>query len=380
MPELFGRKWTKAELLQRVGGIEQIAGAQAITLDDGNTAGCEAVELKTGTGLRVRALVGRGLDISACDYAGESLTWMSHTGEVAAPFFDPQGLNWLRSFYGGLLLTCGMSWAGAPCVDPSETGPEGYPAVQEDGSWDQVGGVGLHGRVSHIPAKNVWVDSQWEGDDYVFWVQGKVREAQVFKANLELTRRITAKLGESKFRVHDRVENLGYEPQEHMFLYHCNLGFPLCDEGAYYVINSRETKARDEDAQAGLDTWSQFPAPTPHQPEMCYYHDVATDADNRATVAFVNRGIAGGRGLGIYISYDKTAMPYFTQWKMPAQGHYVTGLEPANCRVEGRDKYRSDGTLVMLQPGEVVEYDAEFGILTNQDEIDATEEKIKGLS
>lgn len=371
MPTLFGKDWTKAELLQHVGSIDQIAGAQKVILDDGDSAGCEAVEFKTGTGLRFRALPGRGLDISACDFGGESLAWMSHTGEVASPYFDPQGLNWLRSFYGGLLLTCGMSWAGAPCVDPSETGPEGYPAVQADGSWSQTGGIGLHGRVSHIPARNVWVDGQWDGNEYSFWVQGKVRETQVFKANLELTRRISAKLGQNTFRVHDRVENLGYEPQEHMFLYHCNLGFPLCQEGSYYVINSRETRPRDADAQAGIDTWSQFPAPTPHQPEMCYYHDVATDAGNRATVAFVNRGIAGGRGLGIYISYDKSTMPYFTQWKMPAQGHYVTGLEPANCRVEGRDKYRADGTLVMLEPGQVVEYDAEFGILTSQAEIDA---------
>jgi len=380
MAKLFGKEWTKADLLQHVGSIDQIAGAQKVVLGDGNTAGCEAVEVKTGSGLRYRVLPGRGMDISACDFCGESVAWHSHTGEVAAPYFDPQGLNWLRSFYGGLLMTCGLSWAGAPCVDPAENGPEGYPAVQPDGSWDQTGGVGLHGRVSHIPAKNVYVDSQWDGDDYTFWAQGKVREAQVFKADLELTRRITSKLGENKIWLHDRVENLGYEEQEFMFLYHCNLGFPLCQEGAYYIINSRETKPRDADAEAGLDTWSQFPAPTPHQPEMCYYHDVATDADNIATVAFVNRDIAEGRGLGISISYDKSVMPYFTEWKMPAQGHYVTGLEPANCRVEGRDKYREDGTLVFLQPGEIVEFNTEFSILTSQTQIDAVEAKINALS
>lgn len=379
MAKLFGREWTKAELLEHVGSIDQIGGAKRIALVEGNTAGCEAVEFRTGTGLRFTVLAGRGMDISACEWRGESLTWRSHTGDVAAAYFDPQGLNWLRSFYGGLLLTCGMSWAGAPCVDPSDTGPEGYPSVQQDGTWDQVGGVGLHGRVSHIPAKNLYVDGEWQGDDYVFWAQGKVTEAQVFKAHLQLTRKISAKLGENKIHVHDRVENLGYEPQEHMFLYHCNFGFPLCQEGAQYIINSRETLPRDEVAATDLDKWAEFPAPTPHFAEQCYYHDVATDENNQATVALVNRDASGGRGLGCAITYDKTTMPYFTQWKMPAQGCYVTGLEPANCRVEGRDKYREDGTLVLLEPGEVVEYDAEFEILTSQEDIDEIEGKIGSL-
>lgn len=380
MATLFDRDWKKDELLEQIGSIDQICGVKPIMLTEGNTAGCGAVECRTGTGLRFTVLTGRGMDISECEYRGESLTWRSHTGDVAAQHFDPQGLNWLRSFYGGLLLTCGMSWAGAPCIDPSETGPEGYPAVQDDGSWDHEGGLGLHGRVSNIPARNTYVDGEWDGDDYTFWVQGKVREAQVFKANLELTRRITARLGDNKIWVHDRVENLGYETQEHMFLYHCNLGFPLLQEGAEYLINSRDTQPRDEDAQAGIDTWAQWPAPIPHQAEMCFYHDVATDENGRATVAFVNRDMADGRGLGIYITYDKSTMPYFTQWKMPAQGHYVTGLEPANCKVQGRDVDREAARLAFLEPGEVVEYDAEFGILTGQEEIDAVEQQIKGLT
>ena len=256
---------------------------------------------------------------------------------------------------------------------------EGYPSQWEDGSWNQTGAIGLHGRVSHIPATNVYVDGEWQGDDYVFWCQGKVVEAQVFKAHLVLSRKISAKLGENSFCLHDRVENLGHKPQEHMFLYHCNLGFPLCQEGARYVINSRETLPRDEVAQAGLDTWDQFPAPIHQYEEQCFYHDVATDADNMATVAFINRNAAGGRGLGTYITYDKTTMPYFTQWKNPSQGEYTTGLEPANCRVEGRAKYRDDGALIFLDPGEVVEYTTKFGVLTSQEEIDEIEAKIRAL-
>lgn len=379
MPKLFGRDWSKDELMRHIGDVDQVGGAKRMMLVEGNTAGCEAVEFRTGTGLRFVVLPGRGLDISECEWCGESLAWRSHTGDVAAPYFDPEGYNWLRSFYGGLLLTCGMSWAGAPCVDPSPYGPEGYPTVDADGNWSLMGGVGLHGRISHIPAKNLYVDGAWDGDDYTFWCQGKVREAQVFKANLEMTRKISAKLGENTIWVHDRVENLGHEPQEFMHLYHCNFGFPLCQEGAQYLINSRETTPRDDVAAPGIGEWAQFPAPTPHYAEQCFYHDVAVDANNQATVALVNRNACAGRGLGCAITYNKTTLPYFTQWKMPNQGTYVTGLEPANCKVEGRIKYRKDGSLKILEPGEVAEFDAKFEILTSQAEIDAVEARIAAL-
>lgn len=379
MPRLFGQDWTKDDLLRHIGNVDQVGGARRFLLAEGNTAGAEAVEFRTGTGLRFVVLANRGLDISECDWCGESLAWRSHTGDVASAYFDPQGFNWLRSFYGGLLLTCGMSWAGAPNVDPSPHGPEGYPSPQADGSWKPVGDLGLHGRVSHVPAKNLYVDGQWEGDEYLMWCQGKVTEAQVFKANLVLTRKISAKLGQSTIWLQDRIENQGYEPQELMFLYHCNFGFPLCQEGARYLINSRETLPRDEVAVEGLQVWSEFPAPTPHYEEQCFYHDVATDESNQATVALVNRNASGGRGLGCAITYDKTTLPYFTQWKMPNQGTYVTGLEPANCKVQGRDRYRRDGSLVFIQPGEVVEYTAQFEVLTSQEEIDAVEARIEAL-
>ena len=361
MPRLFGSDFSKAEILEHVGDVSQVGGARRVMLVEGNTAGCEAVEFRTGTGLRFVALPGRGLDISECEWRGESVAWRSQTGDVASAYFDPQGLNWLRSFYGGLLMTCGMSWAGAPCVDP-DCGVEGYPSPRDDGSWEQAGAVGLHGRVSHIPARNVYVDGEWQGDDYVFWCQGKVVEAQVFKAHLVLTRKISAKLGENKIWLHDRVENMGHKAQEHMFLYHCNLGFPLCQEGAQYIINSRETLPRDDVAAAGLGTWAEFPPPIAGYEEQCFYHDVATDDAGMATVAFVNRQASGGRGLGIYIAYDKATMPCFTQWKNPAKGEYTTGLEPANCTVKGRAYAREQDELVGLQPGEKREYDLEIGV------------------
>ncbi len=385
MPRLFGRDWSREELLQKIGSIDQIGGARLIKLADGNEADGLAALCRTGSGLNFIVSINRGLDIVAADYNGASLCWRSHTGDVNSAYFEPLGFGWLRSFYGGLLCTCGATWCGAPCEDPDsiEGGPTYQLMCDEQGNYclqfTPSGSLGLHGRFSHTPAKNVWVDGEWRGDDYVFWVQGKVREAQVFGPNLVVARRIEAKIGENKILVRDTVINEGFEPQDHMMLYHVNLGFPLVDEGAEYVFPSAEVIPRTDLAKEHIDTWSQFPAPIPHEDEWVYYHRLNAAGDGTVWVAFVNRNFGGGRGLGLYLRYNINALPWLVQWKMCAQGHYVTGLEPSTNQVDGRTIERGEGRLIVLQPGEKREYELEIGVLTNQQEIDEMVERIRSL-
>ena len=86
-----------------------------------------------------------------------------------------------------------------------------------------------------------------------------------------------------------------------------------------------------------------------------------------------NRAYDGGQGLGVYLRYRQAELPRFTQWKMVCAGTYVTGLEPANCLVEGRDKDRARGILQFLEPGESREYLLEIGVLDGQEAIAAAE-------
>ena len=145
MPKLFGRSWTRSELMKHVGDIDQIGGARRVTLAEGNEAGCDAVLFRTGTGLTFTCLAGRGLDISSAEFCGRSLCWRSQTGDTAAPYFEPDGLGWLRNFYGGLMTTCGMSYAGAPHADP--TSSEGEPM------WDAEKGQWIATRILHAFSK-----------------------------------------------------------------------------------------------------------------------------------------------------------------------------------------------------------------------------------
>lgn len=381
MARLFGTEYTRNQILRHVGSMDQLCGARRVVLDEGNEKGSEAVQFHTGSGLNFTALAGRALDISSADWCGQSLCWRSPVGDTAAAFYEPEGLGWLRGFYGGLVCTCGLSWAGAPHADPSssEGGPLTHVDADGQAKWQPTGSLGLHGRISNVPAKHLSVCEWWDGDDYWMSAFGEMREAVIFGTNLLLRRTVKAKLGESKIWIHDEVENQSFAPQEHMFLYHCNLGFPVIAEGAEYLINSRQVTPRDEVAAPHLDSWKQFPAPIPGVEEWVYYHDVASDEAGNVTLGMANRNANGGHGLGIYMKYSKQQLPYFIQWKMPGESTYVTGLEPANCLVEGRVKDRQEGRLVVLEPGEMRSYDLEIGVLVDNTEIDALAAEVELL-
>ena len=358
MVQLFGRSWSRTELSRYVGNPSQLGGVRLGELADGPARGVRTAEFETGTGLSYTVLLDRGMDIGACKYNGASLAWEANPGPAAPQFFEREGLGWLRTFHGGLVAGCGMTYAGAPCVDEGQA-------------------LGLHGRLSHTPASNVWADGAWRGDEYEMWVRGRMREAIVFGENISLTRRIWSRLGESRISIRDVVVNEGLQTTPHMMLYHCNLGFPLLAEGSELVAPSEVVTPRDEVAASALDAHASYEAPIDDYDEQCFYHEMAAGDDGYVTLMLVNRSLNGGEGLGVYVRYRKAELPRFTEWKMVCAGTYVTGLEPANCLVEGRDKDRKRGILQFLEPGEQREYLLEIGVLANNNEIDAMAAQIK---
>jgi len=341
-----------------VGDISQIGGVTAHTLSDGVSRGVRAYDFRTGSGFDFTVLADRGLDISTATFNGQPLNWRSQVGDVSPAYYEEPGLKWLKSFYGGLVVTCGLTYAGAPCTDEGKE-------------------LGLHGRVSNIPASNTYCDGMWEDDEYVMWVEGKVREATVFGENLELSRVITAKLGEPRLWIVDEVTNLGHQETPHMILYHCNIGFPVVDGGSRLIAPVKDYRPRDAASEPGKEQYAEFDAPIPNFQEKVYYLDMAEDEEGMVTAAIVNKDFNDGQGFGVYVKYIKDQLPKFIEWKNTGQGTYVVGMEPANCWVEGRDKERERGTLQYLKPGESREYHMEIGVLSSQDEIAELEESVK---
>src|SRR5690349_24042859 len=111
MPELWGHHIPRKELLQRVGGLAQVAGVRLITLGDGTERGVRVLEFKTGTGFAFEVLVDRAFDIGRCELAGKALGWESGLGYGGPWFAEHEGLGWLRNWGGGLMTTCGLDHA-----------------------------------------------------------------------------------------------------------------------------------------------------------------------------------------------------------------------------------------------------------------------------
>ena len=349
MATLFGKKWSRKELTDRVGSMSQLGGVRLAELADGKEKGVEIADFRTGSGLGFTVLLSRGMDISAAHYQGRSLSWLSSTAQAHPAYFDPRGLGWLKTFYGGLVTTCGLGWAGAPCTDEGQE-------------------LGLHGLVSHIPARNVCVREEWEGDEYLMSVTGKVEETVPLFSQVRLTRAISARLGESRLSIDDLVENFGDKRTDHMILYHINIGSPILDANTELISPTVKATPRDAAAEVEAEKYASFLPPTAGFAERVYLHEMKADQEGLVHAALVNRELDDG--LGVYIKYRLSELPNFNEWKMCGCGDYVVGMEPANCGVTGRDQERAKGTLQFLEPGEKREYHLEIGVLAGSSEIE----------
>jgi hypothetical protein len=350
MAQLFGRSYSRRELAEHVGNIGQVAGVRIAELSDGFERGVRVADFRTGSGFEFSVLGDRGMDIAWASFCGASLAWQSPAPAAAPAFYEPVGLGWLRGFYGGLMVTCGLTYFGSPGSDEDQ-------------------GLGLHGRASYIPATNFASGSTWQGDEYQMWVTGEIREASVFGPNLVLRRRISARLGEARLLVEDTVTNEGFEPAPHMILYHCNFGFPVVSAGTRLLVSS-SVEPRDARAAEGMQRFAEFEAPTAGFAEQVYYHTPIADGEGYVKAALVNRAYGGGQGLGAYVRFPIAELPRLIEWKMMGQGHYVCGLEPSTNWVGGRAGERAAGRLTYLEPGESRHYNLEIGVLATLVEID----------
>lgn len=339
MPNLFGQSVKRADLVQSLGSVAQVGGMRRVDLAEGPGKGAGVVEVRTGAGFEFDVLLDRGLDISRAWYMGASLAWHASPGDGHPNRFDDKGLGWLRTFPGGMLATCGLTYMGAPCKDGDAE-------------------LALHGRYTSLPASSVSLTEGWEGEDYVMRLSGVMREAVVFGENLVLKREIETRLGVPGLILRDQVTNEGFRTTPHQILYHCNFGYPLVSE--FSVLDAPATKVdpRDAEAAKGAEDACRFAPPQAGYAEKCYFHHLTADSQGMANVRLRNPKLLGG--LAICLRYSLSQLPYFTQWKMIGQQEYVCGLEPGSGYPLGRAEERKAGRLILLEPGETRNYEIEF--------------------
>jgi hypothetical protein len=358
-----GRKWTREELTARIGDPHQIAGARGSILTDGKADGVRAVEVSTGTGFNFTVLPGRGMDIPFASHKGKAVGFFSGTGITSPAYYAEPGLEWRRTFYAGLLTTCGIGNAGAP-------------------SLDQGRAFGLHGRLANAAAENLCIDQDWEGDEFLIRLKGTMREAESMVENLTLTRTIDSRLGAKGLRIHDRVLNRGFTPEPIMLLYHFNFGFPLLGPGARVVGPITKSVPRDDEARKdrGMEECLRFPEPVLGYAEKVFFHTMAENSDGRTFVALVNPDTGDGQPLGMVLRWSNRELPSLCQWKMPRKGFYVVGLEPGNVTPLGRGPLREKGALPMIEGQGTRDITIEFEILDTLAEIEAIEKEARKLA
>jgi hypothetical protein len=333
----------------KLSNTAQLGGIETSVLDNGAGRGTRIAWSNTGTGLRFKVVIDRAMDIADTFYNEHSLAWLSHSGITSAQPMSDKSINWLKTFGGGLLVTCGLSHVG---------GPES----------DEFGERGIHGEISNIPAE---IESIIQPDPISgkmdMSITGIIRQSQALGSRLELRRTISATLGKSVIRIQDEVINRGNTDAAHMLLYHCNFGWPLIDEGTKILWNGT-WKPRDGNPnkifREGNDFKKCLPPLNDHQGsgEEVAFIDPQADDDGFCTCGLENSKL----GLRVNLKFQKKQLPCLTNWQHFGKGEYVVGLEPGTNPPIGQSQARRQNELIQLAPGETRNYALEIELTTNK--------------
>lgn len=314
----------------KIGNWYQIAGTRSYILDDGKMRGTRAIDVRTGGGLEYTVLPDRGLDISLATYRGSNIVYFGPSGEASPAFYDVHGINWLHSFYAGLLTTCGPDNLGGPCVDNGEE-------------------LGQHGRFNNTPAVNVSCETDMLEDEPEIKIAGTIDFSVPLLQKIKVKRTITSRVGENEINIHDVIRNEGGEVVPLSMLYHINFGYPLLDEGVEIEVSSDNVEPYDEYSKEHLEDRKTFKAPLAQNAEKNYLYHFTHKKEAFAKI--VNRKI----GIGARISFNTDEFEFLNQWNMEGIKDYVLALEPCTVPCLNRAKLRSQNKLKFIKPKEVKE-------------------------
>ena len=337
----------------KISNPAQLGGIETSVIDNGQGRGTRIAWVNTGTGLRYKVVLDRAMDIADAFYNHHSLTWLSHLGITPPQPFSDKGLDWLRTFGSGLLVTCGLTHVGGP-------------------EKDEYGERGIHGLISNMPAE---VESIIQPDPVAgkmeMSITGKIKQTQIFGPSLELRRTISGTIGHASIHIHDEVINRGNTAIPHMILYHCNFGWPLADEGTD-IIWKGQWQSRDGGINSKIfnegNNFRKCPPPLKDHDgtgEAVAYIDVIPDNFGKCSCGFYNSKI----GIALALRFAKKQLPWLTNWQHWGEGEYVTGLEPGTNPPIGQGRAREDQQLIFLQPAEMRAYDLEIEVLDKEEKI-----------
>ena len=294
---------------------------------EGREKGTELFRVTNEAGLDFDVLIDRCFGIGDLRLHGQMISYASETGIVHPTYYNASGYEWLRSFGGGFLVTCGLDQVGEPFQSEAEQ-------------------AGLHGRVDNIPAEQV--SHRVFEKDGSLWAElsGTVVQAKHQGEHLQLRRNIRLRHDARKIWMSDEITNCGGESQPFMLLYHINFGFPFLRPDALVELPSAAVQGWKPASKEREDQWRRVPEIEAEPLDMLWLHKVIPDAEGRGGVCVKN----GSRA--VHILYPVEELPVLAQWELIKEHNYVLAIEPTNSHLLGRQWERENGTLRTLAPGE----------------------------
>jgi hypothetical protein len=280
----------KNEIQQYIGNHSQIGGARHSVLIEGWGRNLRCIDVNSGSGLHYIILPDRGIDISLASFKGTNLVYLTCNGETHPAYYEPENIGWLNTFTGGLLTTCGLTCLGTPATDEGED-------------------LGLHGRYSTIPARQVSDLSQRVDEEYIIKIRSTVEEGKIFGHKLHLEREITTIQGQNKIIIRNKITNFGYKSSPYMILYHMNLSYPLLNEDAELIIDSAQTVPRNAAAEVGLPEFNKFDKPQASYPEQVFCHTMKAFRNEETAATLQNHKL----GIALTIKFNTHQLPYLIQ-------------------------------------------------------------------
>lgn len=331
----------------------QLGGIETSVLDNGAGRGTRIAWINTGGGLRFKVVIDRAMDIAEAFHNQHSLAWLSHVGITSPQPFSNHGMDWIHTFGGGLLTTCGLGHVGGPETDES-------------------GERGLHGGVSNLPAE---IESIIQPDPVRgkmdMSITGRIKQTKVFGPSLELRRTISATLGKPGLSIHDEVVNVANTPVPHMLLYHFNFGWPLADEGTDILWKGSWQWFGGQSKTRIFREGNNFRrCPPPLEEHLGTGEEVAMIDPQANVEGICTCGLHNHKlGIALALQFRKEQLPWLTNWQHWGKGEYVTGLEPGTNGPVGQARARKEKQLIFLAPGEVKSYDIQLEIVDNEKSI-----------
>lgn len=288
-----------------VGFSRQIMGADLVVRGDGWERGVRCVQLQNDR-IAIEVVVDRGLDIAGARIRQVPIGWRSATEIVAPWFVENYGFGTHRSFFGGLLKTCGLDHIGMPAKKDVPAG------VQAAGAYP------MHGRISGAPARLGSYGIRPCGEGMEAFVEGSVTQVAVFDEHLTLDRRISIAYGSSVIRVSDTVTNHSYHDSLLAVLYHVNVGWPVLAPGASLLTPSRRVR--------GDETFADITVPRPDGQSRTWLFE----PDGKGAAGIANPHVDTEQSAGLRLAWDARALPSMVLWKMDRiAGNHVLALEPS---------------------------------------------------